>query len=526
MTMEIASGSQSNAAPHGAVGGSIPYFADPSLRQRLDLLHHLVEYADLMLVVKGPHGAGKTALLDQLVGSPRDHWVVCRVDATPLTTRDQLLTLLTQQAGLNPPQLPVDQLEQALAEQLEILQKSGRVVLLVIDDAHALAAPVLGLLVRLHELSGENGKLLRVVLFAEPGLDEALRSPALRSLAQCITHTLDVPPFAREQSREFLEHALAHWESEAALPLAEQQVADAHEKSEGLPGGLLAAARELTQTAAADASTGTVAPPLSQRLLQPQSWVGAAVILLVLLALVFQDEINTLFESDQRPLVSADRPGQVELPLPPTGTEPRSTTDRPPAAPVGELPQVETEPHSDPPAKPSEATASTSAPSPGTSEQSTQPGMTESAAVPERPEPAAASAATERPQPSDGGTAPPDSARRPSAPGAGDSPLVAGVRGRDWILSQPRERLTLQLFGVREIDALREFVSDHELADQVSAFRTRYQGAPWYVLLYGSYPDRTEAEKARDLLAKTLGRVQPWPRTFGSIQEQLAEKRN
>lgn len=508
----------------GADGERYPYFADPALRQRLDLLHHLIEYADLLLVVKGPYGSGKSALLDQLIGSAKEHWFLCRVNATPLTTRDQFLSQVANQlvpGGSD----SGETLETAIVERLNSLQISNRVVVLVIDDAHALAAPVLDLIVKLHEHSGAAGKLLRVILFAESSLDESLQSPALRPLERKITHTLDLPPFAREQSRAFLEHLLASMQSNIPLPLPDETVNDAHEKSKGLPGQLVAFAQHLVQAepqhheARKPESISSAYSFASQKL-----WLGGLVILLVFVALIYQDEINSLFEPDPARLVQADGAGKVELPLPKQPSEERIRVERPKPVVPGKLPLVETgteasrpddqdrappvEHGSDGPGKEGGVVAESSSEAAGKIESGsvstvTQPGG------PEVPFP--------KKDP-----APVTPVIQPASPQAvSPDPATQATRGQEWLLAQPKERFTLQFFGVRERSALDEFVRDNKLFDKVSVLETQHQGSPWYVLLYGSYADRDTAEKARTQLAKRYRQIKPWPRTFGSVQEQL-----
>ncbi len=524
MSTKFNAATPDSAASDRTVNAKAPYFADPSLRQRLDLLQHLVEYADLLLVVKGPHGAGKSALLEQLLLAAREEWVVCQIDATPLTTRDQFLTLIAQQINLDLPHASFEQLERALVEQLEILQRNGRITLLVVDDAHALAAPVLDLIVKLYGASGSGGKLLRVLLFAEAGLEETIQSPALKPLEQSITHTLDVPPFALEQTRAFLEHLLTSWGSSIQLPLAEEFVVDAHQKSEGLPGRLISATAELMEAEPQEAMESKPDTPGKRHFGQPQHWAAVALILVVLAALVFQDEINSLFETDEPLLVRADRPGRVDLPLPSKAPEERAEVKRSTPPPVGKLPVVESK--SEPESAP----------------EVTQPAATAEDSVTERviPETGPDDVVKQEPQAELKQAVPPgvaESAETPTAqatPGpvkqkaekSGSVESVrstppTGIRGHTWIRAQPKEYFTLQLFGVREKSALFEFVADHKLTDKVSILETEFKGAPWFVLLHGSYPNRVAAEKERDRLSQSIRRVKPWPRTFLSVQEQL-----
>lgn len=130
------------------------YFADPALRQRLDLLGHLTEYADLLLLIQGEAGVGKTALLEELLTGAGGDWAVCRISATPLTTRDQFLAEVAKQFRLDAGALGGENILGALQVRLQAVHTSGQLALLAVDDAHALAVPVLDEIAQLHGLSG------------------------------------------------------------------------------------------------------------------------------------------------------------------------------------------------------------------------------------------------------------------------------------------------------------------------------------------------------------------------------------
>ncbi|MEE8320582.1 MAG: AAA family ATPase, partial [Gammaproteobacteria bacterium] len=54
----------------------------PDLEHRLELIRHLLEYSDHLLLVSGQAYAGKTALCDLLCREADENWSVCKVTAT------------------------------------------------------------------------------------------------------------------------------------------------------------------------------------------------------------------------------------------------------------------------------------------------------------------------------------------------------------------------------------------------------------------------------------------------------------
>ncbi|MBT8447736.1 MAG: SPOR domain-containing protein, partial [Gammaproteobacteria bacterium] len=87
-----------------------------------------------------------------------------------------------------------------------------------------------------------------------------------------------------------------------------------------------------------------------------------------------------------------------------------------------------------------------------------------------------------------------------------------------WLLKQPGDSYSLQLFGARNRAAAAKFVATHRHAD-LWLLTARHQGAPWYVVLYGLYPDRDSARRAIAGLPAGLRQSEPWARPVSSLRE-------
>ncbi|CAN0436934.1 unnamed protein product, partial [Phaeothamnion confervicola] len=62
-----------------------PYLTTPAIRQRLDLLSHLLEFGHQMVVVQGQAGSGRSRLLSAVAAQARPNWriIVGNGAATP-----------------------------------------------------------------------------------------------------------------------------------------------------------------------------------------------------------------------------------------------------------------------------------------------------------------------------------------------------------------------------------------------------------------------------------------------------------
>lgn len=81
---------------------------------------------------------------------------------------------------------------------------------------------------------------------------------------------------------------------------------------------------------------------------------------------------------------------------------------------------------------------------------------------------------------------------------------------------QPNSQKTyiLQIAASHNLPALKNYVQQQHLVGQVAFYQESYQGQPWYVLAYGTYPNVAAANRALANLPSRLKQqgLQPWVR--------------
>ena len=77
----------------------------------------------------------------------------------------------------------------------------------------------------------------------------------------------------------------------------------------------------------------------------------------------------------------------------------------------------------------------------------------------------------------------------------------------------------LQILGTRSEQSARAFVSAHGAGYRYYA--KAHQGAPLYVVTYGSFASRQAAQSAIAALPEKVRANKPWPKSFGVIQQEL-----
>lgn len=510
------------------------FYADPALMQRLDLLAHLTQFSDQLLLVNAPQGAGKTTLLRQFRLRAPESWLVCVLSgnelATPEDVRQRLAACLGLDADLDAGELALQALRRG-----EALQQDGRLAVLVIDDAQAMGDEALHALLGLGESPRQTVQALRMLLFAEPGLDQRLLRLGLNPARDPLVHRLDIPPFDAQQSAAYLMYRLAIAGYSGDSPFSSTEVRAMHKRAEGRPGALNRLAR---QTLAERAQRVASVPGTAAGGGRSRRWLlgGGA---LVLAAAVAWGLFNAEPDTGEPPRVELPLPPPVALapaedaaPVPtetvaesapepaptPPPAEPASTPE-PPVTAETAAPEAATGTAAEPQAAPAEppaaeATAATA----GEAEPPAvpEPALPAQAAAPRPAEPAATTAAPAEAAPAEEPAPQPPQPEPP--PATPEDPFVA------WVRTQPADHWTLQLLGVREAASARAFLRRHGLADdpQTGVLHTRYKGGDWYVAIHGSFADRTAARAAIARLPAAVRKGQPWPRRMGDVQAALA----
>jgi len=287
------------AAPPRAL--SRPYFDTPARAERLQLLQHLVRNAGEVIYLRAATGAGKTLfghrLLDTLGADIAGVWVRGGVDADiPAVVADQL----GMQAD-----------EVANWPDGALRGIGNRDLLVVVDDADLLSLPAVERLAALHARGG------RLLFLGHGGLAQTTRDWDVQFV--------DLPPFTVQQSAAFL-HSNA---GDEAAHINEDLAGFLHHSAHGRPGLLLDSLEEVLARARRQGETRDRSDG-GQRKRWP--WLaGGAATLVLGAALIYQDQINALFEPAGTDRVTAQTenatPVLADRPLPGAGRPMRAPSD-------------------------------------------------------------------------------------------------------------------------------------------------------------------------------------------------------
>jgi type II secretory pathway predicted ATPase ExeA len=173
----------------------------------LEALIYAVLHDEGIVKVSGEVGSGKTMLCRVLMERLPPH-VASIYLATPSLARDEILHAIADdlELKLSPERRSVALRE--LQEHLISLYGAGRRVVILIDEAHAMPEDTLEQVRLLSNLESNRHKLLQIVLFGQPELDETLSKPDLRQLRDRITHAFRMRPLATPEVAKYLSFRL------------------------------------------------------------------------------------------------------------------------------------------------------------------------------------------------------------------------------------------------------------------------------------------------------------------------------
>ena len=189
-------------------------FLSPSHQQALAAITSGVTERHGFVLIMGVGGAGKTTILRAYLAQEHPAQLKILVIANAQVTFPELLTTLCQACGLETTGLDRFTLQTRLQQFLLEEYRQGRNMALLIDDAHRMPLATLDELWLLANLDIAAAKVVQIVLFGQPELEQRLHRYALRHIAQRIAVRTTIAPLTPAESYAYIREGLAH----AALP--------------------------------------------------------------------------------------------------------------------------------------------------------------------------------------------------------------------------------------------------------------------------------------------------------------------
>jgi type II secretory pathway predicted ATPase ExeA/septal ring-binding cell division protein DamX len=491
----------------------------------LEALMYAISQGEGIIKVTGEVGSGKTMLCSMMQARlPANIESVYL--ANPSVSPEEILHAIALELHLKPSR-DASHLEvmQMLNNHLMERHAAGKQVVMFVEESQSMPIATLEEIRLLSNLETSQSKLLQIVLFGQPELEENLRQPQIRQLRERITHSFRLSPLKPDEIRDYLNFRLRAAGYRGPDLFSPPIVAAIAKSSDGLTRrinliadkALLAAFSENTHTvkikhikaAVRDSEFSYYEPP------KPRLKFGLAVLLFMVgaglgiaLYALFTAYLNDT-AMPQEPVVAAPPPP----PPAPPAAEPVAATSAP--APTAQSATLR--------ANDAKRPAETVAPSAPAAPVAPPP----PAATP----PVVAKAADPKPQPEPVKSAPKTEV---SVAGANsqvpvnttDEVELRMAATKEWLAQKGKNPYSIQLLGTdnptqlkNHLNVIRKYV---EIND-IFVYRTIAKQKPSLTVLYGSFKDRRSAQEALAKLPASLKTYKPVLRTMQGVRAEIAQ---
>ena len=197
-----------SAAPFRITPDTRRFFGGGQRAEVLDSLLYAITSGEGMVKVTGEVGTGKTMLCHMLQEQLPDSVDVVYL-TNPSLTRDEILAAIALELKLpvsvNAPHL---QLQQQLQNYLLEAHQNNRQVVVFIEEAQQMSIDTLEQIRLLSNLETRHSKLLQLVLFGQPELNDLIEKHEIRQLRDRISHCFNLSPLSMAEVRDYIRFRL------------------------------------------------------------------------------------------------------------------------------------------------------------------------------------------------------------------------------------------------------------------------------------------------------------------------------
>jgi type II secretory pathway predicted ATPase ExeA len=175
----------------------------------LEALSYAVENGSAITKVVGEVGSGKT-MLCRMFAHELCHQLDLVYVGNPSISANDIVRNIGLELGLTNIQLPSKAFVlQAICDELLQRFAQGRRVVVLIEEAQSMPIETLEEVRLLSNLETNDEKLIQIVLFGQPELDDKLQKPQIRQFKERISHSIQLKPFKNYDIEAYLAFRLA-----------------------------------------------------------------------------------------------------------------------------------------------------------------------------------------------------------------------------------------------------------------------------------------------------------------------------
>jgi MSHA biogenesis protein MshM len=468
------------------------FFQGANRGATLEALLWAITHDEGIVKVSGEVGSGKTmlcrVLMERLPATVETIYL-----ANPSLSRDEILLAIGDELKLPLEKDRQTRVIRTLQEHLVRLFGEGRRVVVLVDEAHAMPDESLEEIRLLSNLESNRHKLLQIVLFGQPELDEHLDTAGMRQLKERVTHSFRLEPLVRGDIENYVDFRMRAAGYRGPKVFSRDAIRLIARTSQGLTRRINILADKGLLAAFAKGSHAVTAAEIRRAVRDSEFYRArtggqkARVAAAALAAgLIIGWGTHTLLSRGDAP-----RP-QASAAPPPVG------------------------PHPDPIAPLSSPAAAKADPGVAAPAAAATPGPTAKDSVTTL----AAAAPGKEAQPAAGQVS-----GAPVAPARGKLARERFEAAQEWLRGTPGERYSIQLATVNagELQQLESFLEKAAEAiplGELFVYSVKIDGQQHYRVAYGSFPGPAQATQAMKSLPPLLAAYQPYARSVERMRSQ------
>lgn len=492
------------------------FFQGANRGATLEALLYAITHDEGIVKVSGEVGSGKTmlcrVLMERLPPAVETIYL-----GNPSLSRDEILFAIGDELELDMQDKRTTRVLRALQEHLIRLFGEGRRVVVLIDEAHAMPKETLEEIRLLSNLESNRHKLLQIVLFGQPELDQHLSTPEMRQLKERITHSFPLEPLVRSDIENYVDFRMRAAGYRGPKVFNRGAVRLIARASQGLTRRVNILADKALLAAFADGTHAVTETEVKKavrdtefyrrRFSPHRAWIGAGALAA---GLVIGWGTHVLLSAGDPATASGSAHGAPKTAAPVTPT------------PLAAIPIASGSPLPAGPGTPAPAAHSPTLAAPATA-SSAPPGN--SAALADLAPPAPSAGVRKSEPVASAPDAKPDRPRRPVPPERGKFIRERFKATQEWLQSAPGEHYAIQLVTVNsgELKQLEDFLlraSKMVPASELFVYSVKIDGQQHYRVAYGSYESPEQALAAIKELPALFSAYHPYYRSIERMRSQ------
>ena len=208
-------------------------FITPELTHRNELILHLLEYSNKLVIVKGEIDSGKTTFFNQLSSQNETNLIIRSFTASAISNRNDIYKSIID--GDSKDELsPKEYSQLDVNDYLTRTENKQEIPSLLIDNVDLLTDEVITELFEIIKVANDIS-VLHVCLFCEPSFLERLKELGIDNEESDTLHIIEMPPLSDKQTEQYIRHNFSSGNPSVSL-FDEKTVKQIHRISHGLPG--------------------------------------------------------------------------------------------------------------------------------------------------------------------------------------------------------------------------------------------------------------------------------------------------